>query len=250
MKKIAEKVAIAALICIAFVFVLTAILYVTGAINNYNTNEFYNENGEIIETPNNSIILTLMIVLAVVFVLVSLYVLYVNFAERENLRSVLLFCDSDSATRTNVKVINNIVKGCSNQVDGIKVRKIRVRSDEKGGLSATVYVKVDAEEVSEKINVLRCLLTDSFKNTLNLTFNTMNFQIDKLNGKYTPDIERAEEIAENLQEDQETMIENYHEPVTAQKTTPKADEAKKQEQKTEKEQKVEEADETKEPELV
>lgn len=218
MKKIAEKVAIVALICITLVFVLTAVLYITGTINNYNTTNLYDEHGELIQMSDNSIILTLMIVLAVVYACLAVYVLYMNFSDRESLRSILLFCDSDSATRTTIKVIDNIVKGCSRQVEGIKVRKIRIRTDEKSGLFATVSVKVNAEEVAENVNTLRCLLVDSFKATLNLTFNTINFQIDKLNGKYVPDVAHAEKLADDLQERQETIIENYHEPVEQEKT--------------------------------
>lgn len=213
MKKIAEKVAVVALICIALVFVLTAVLYITGTINNYNTTDLYDREGQIIQMSDNSIILTLMVVLAIVYAALAVFVLYMNFSSRENLRSILLFCDSDSATRTKMKVIDNIVKGCSQQVEGIKVRKIRVRSDEKGGFAATVSVKVNAAQVAENVNTLRCLLVDSFKNTLNLTFNTINFQIDKLNGRYVPDIEKAEKQAEDLQEKQETVIENYHQPL-------------------------------------
>lgn len=230
MKKIAEKVAIVALICITFVFVLTAVLYVTDTINNYNVHEFYDENAQLLEMPNNSIIVIVMIVLAVVYALLALYLLYVNFAERENLRSVLLFCDSDSATRSGIKVINNIVRGCSTQVDGISVRKIRVRSDEKGGLSATFSVNVNADDVSGKINTLRCLLADSFKSTLNLTFNTINFQIDRLNGKYVPDAQQVEKRADTLQESQDTIVENYHEPLNkeAKAQKPQAEQPKEQ----------------------
>lgn len=213
MRKIAEKIAVAALICITFVFVLTSLLYVTETINNYNTYEFYDANGVVL-VPNNGLETTLLVVLAVVYLVLAGYLLYVTFAERESLRSILLFCDSDSATRTSAKVINNVVKGCSRQVEGIAVRKIRVRTDEKGGLAATVYVKVRACEVAEKVNLLRGLLADSFKSTLNLTFNTINFQIDKLNGKYVPDAEQAEKLAESLQENQENMSESYHEPPT------------------------------------
>lgn len=231
MKKIAEKVALVALICIAFVFALTAVLYVTDTINNYyNIHEFYDQEGLLLEMPNNTIQVILLIVLGVVLVLLSLYLLYVNFSEKENLRNILLSCDADSATRSGIKVIDNIVKGCSNQVEGISVRKIHVRTDEKGGLIAYIYVRVNADEVSEKINVLRCLLVDSFKNTLNLKFNTINFRIDKLNGKYVPSVEQAEKLAGTLDKSQETMKESYHEPM-------KAENQKQQEKQPQKEQK-------------
>lgn len=216
MKKIAEKVALVAQICITLVFVLTTVLYMTGVITY--PNEIVDEMGNTVQTEDSSIMMVLMIVLAIVYLALSAYMLYMNFSERENLKHVLLFCDTDSATRTNIKVINNIVNGCAKQVDGIAVRKVKVRSDEKGGLIATFSVKVDAENVAQAVNQLRCLVAASFKTTLGLTFNTINFDIDKLNGKYTPDVKQAEALADELTDKQQTTSENYEHPISADTT--------------------------------
>lgn len=199
MRKIAEKVAIVAQICITLIFVLISILYITGVIG--------------IAQGNNSVVIVLMCVLAGVYVALSAYILYMNFSERENIKDILLFCDNESATRTNIKVINNIVKGCTKEVEGVVVRKVRVRSDEKGGFVAIVSVKVSAENVAPAINKLRCLLADSFKNTLGLVFNTINFNIEKLNGKYAPNVKEAEKSAEKLQESQKAVEESYSKPL-------------------------------------
>lgn len=118
MRKIAEKVAIVAQICITLIFVLISILYITGVIG--------------IAQGNNSVVIVLMCVLAGVYVALSAYILYMNFSERENIKDILLFCDNESATRTNIKVINNIVKGCTKEVEGVVVRKVRVRFRRKG----------------------------------------------------------------------------------------------------------------------
>lgn len=201
MRKIAEKVAIVAQICIALVFVLTTVLYM---MNTIPQQENWQENG---------VMSVVMIVLAVVYLGISAYLLYVNFSERANLKRILLFCDSDSATRTNVKVIDNVVKGCEKQVDGIKVKKVRVRADEKGGFMAVISVRADADSVAQSVNKLRCLVDDSFKSTLGLTFNTINFEVQKLNGRYTPDVKRADELAQNLQEQQEACAKNYQQPL-------------------------------------
>ena len=170
MKKIAEKVALVALVCVTLVFVLTTLLYVTG----------------VIAAENSNVVIILMSVLTAVYAGLSAYLLYVNFSERENLKEILLFSDTGSATHTSVKVVKNIVEGCARQVEGIEVRHVRIRADEKGGFVAIVSVKATAENVTPAIGKLRELLADSFARTLNLTFSSINFNVDRLNGKYVP----------------------------------------------------------------
>ncbi|MCM1289907.1 MAG: hypothetical protein NC132_03640 [Corallococcus sp.] len=201
MKKIAEKVAIVAQICITLVFVLTTVLYMANAIPQQ---ENWNQNG---------VLNVLMIILAVAYLAISAYILYVNFSENANLKRILLFCDSDSATHATVKVINNIVKGCAKQVDGIKVKKIKIRSDEKAGFIATLSIEVTADSVAENVNRLRTLVSKSFYETLGLKFNTVNFNIEKLHGHYEPSKKVVEETTAELLEQQEESAENYHEPV-------------------------------------
>lgn len=201
MKKLAEKVALVAELCIALVFILTTILYLTNAIPQQT------------DWQSNGVLVVLMIVLAIIFVVIAAYLLYVNFSCRENLKQILLFCDSKSATHTNTKVIGNIVSGCAKQVDGVTVHKIRVSSDEKGGFIATLNVKVTVDNVAESINKLRCLLTESFKNTLGLSFNTINFNIERIRGKYEPNVKKAEVAAETLTQNQETTSANYEKPL-------------------------------------
>ncbi len=178
MKKIAEKVVLVAQICITLVFVLTTILYVAGVLSCANA---------VGTVADNSVTIILLIVLAVVYLGLSAYMIYVNFSERENLKKILLFSDCDSSTRTNIKVLKNVVKGCSNQVEGISVRKLRVRTDEKGGLIAIFNVRVAADDIAQSIDKLRTLLIDSFESTFGLTFNSVNFEIDKLKGRYKPE---------------------------------------------------------------
>lgn len=201
MKKLAEKVALVAELCIGAVFILTTVLYLTNSIPQQ------------AEWQVNGVLIALMLVLAAVFAGIAVYLLYVNFSCRENLKQILLFCDSESATHTNTKVIGNIVNGCAKQVDGVAVRKIRICSDEKGGFIATLNVRVTVDNVAESINKLRCLLTESFKNALGLSFNTINFNIERIRGKYEPNVKKAEIAAEQLSKNQETTISNYEKPM-------------------------------------
>ncbi len=202
MKKLAEKVALVAELCIALIFILTTVLYMVNAIPQQ------------AEWRENGVMSVVMIVLAIIFLGIAAYLLYINLSDRENLKRILLFSDSGSATHTNIKVIDNIVSGCAKQVDGIAIRKIRINADEKGGFIASIYVKVGVDNVAESINKLRCLLTESFKNTLGISFNTINFHIEKLRGKYVPNVKKAEEDAEQLTQKQEESAENYETPLS------------------------------------
>ena len=174
MKRIAEKVVLIALICITFIFALTTILYVTNVIPQQ-------------EISDNSVAVILLSVLAVAYLGLAAYLVYVNFSERLNVKRILLFYDAESATRASSKVVDNIVNGCAKQVSNIKVRRTKVRVDEKLGLIATVHVEVAAENVTDAIPQLRSLLIDSFSKTLGLKFNAINFEIDKLKNKFVPD---------------------------------------------------------------
>ena len=201
MRKITEKVAIIAQICITLVFVITTLLSVTNVIPwNY-------DNG-------NGVLITLLAIMAIIYGLLSAYIIYINFSEAENVRQILLFCDSESATHANAKVVRNIVRACAKQVDGIRVKKIKMRLDERQGIVATVKVNVSADSVSQSIDKLRCLIADAFKNTLGLTFNSINFEIRKLKSHYTPDVEKAEKMAKTLTEQRELSTDIYEQPTS------------------------------------
>ena len=200
MRRITEKIAIVAQICITLIFVVTTLLYIWGVIP-------YNEG-----LIDNGVFVSLLVILAITYGLLSAYIIYANFSEYEALRQVLLFCDSESSTRANVKVVRNIVRSCAKKVQGVRVRKVKMRLDEKQGFVITLKVDVSGNDLSVAIDKLRCLIADSFKNTLNLTFNSINFEIRKLKGRYTPNGERAEKLAKTLTEQRELSADIYEQP--------------------------------------
>lgn len=200
MRKVTEKIAIVAQICITLIFVVTTLLYITGVIP-------YNEG-----LIDNGVFVTLLIILAITYGLLSAYIIYVNFSEYEALRQVLLFCDSESSTRASVKVVRHIVRSCDKRVEHIRVRKVKMRLDEKQGFVITLKVNVSGNEFSQAIDKLRCLIADSFKNTLNLTFNSINFEVRRLKSHYTPNVERAEKLAKTLSEQRELSADVYEQP--------------------------------------
>lgn len=201
MRKLAEKVAIVAQICITMVFAITTLLDLTMVLPNEET------------IYNNSVLTTLIIVLFVVYLGLSAYLIYINFSEKENVKRVLLFCDSESATTTNTKVVRNIVNSCAKQAQGVTVKKTKIRADDKKGFALTLKVNVNADNVAQTIDTLRCLLADSFANTLGLNFNSINFEVNKLQTRYVPSLPHAEEKAEQLGDQREVTTEIYNEPL-------------------------------------
>ena len=200
MRKITEKISIVAQVCITLIFVVTTLLYITGVIPS---------NDGVID---NGVFVSLLVILAITYGLLSAYMIYINFSEGENLRQILLFCDSESATHASVRVVRNIVKSCSKQVEGIRVRKVKMRLDEKQGLAITVKINVSTHKVSESVDKLRCLLADAFRNTLGVTFNSINFVIRRLKSSYKPDVEKAEKMAKTLTEQRELSADIYEQP--------------------------------------
>ena len=211
MRKLAEKVVIVAQICITLIFAVTALLNTTNTIYNSNTNNGYGVVEPVV--VDNGVLTSLIWVLFALYLGLSAYMLYVNFSERENLKRVLLFCDSESATHTNTKVVHRIITACAKQTEGISVKKVLIRPDEKQGFAINLKVRVNADNVSQVIDTFRCMLADSFKNTLGLTFNSINFEVVKLNTRYVASVRKAEEQAEKLGEQREVATEIYNEPM-------------------------------------
>lgn len=209
MRKLAEKVVIVAQICITLVFAITALLNTTNILYNGNYDNVGNEPVIV----DNGVLTTLIWVLFVAYLGLSAYMLYVNFSERENLKRVLLFCDSESATHTTTKVVHRIIADCAKQTEGIAVKKTQVRPDEKQGFAINLKIKVSADNVSQAVDTFRCMLADSFKNTLGLTFNSINFEVVKLNTRYVANVTKAEEQAEKLGDQRNVTTEIYNEPL-------------------------------------
>lgn len=208
MRKLTEKIALVAQICITLVFAVTTIINLTNVLNNNAYDSAYNG-----ANMNDSVLTSLIIVLFVAYAGLSAYMLYANFSERENLKRVLLFCDSESSTHATTKVVRKIISDCEDLSTGVKVKKINIRPDEKQGFGITLKIKVAADNVAQAIDSFRCLLADGFKNTLNMTFNSINFVVVKLTTNYAPRVDEAQEKAEKLGEQREVVEEIYNEPL-------------------------------------
>lgn len=205
MRKLAEKIAIVAQICITLVFAIITVLSLSNA--------YYGNADENVNVNGNSVLTALVFALVIAYLGLSAYILYVNFSEKENVRRVLLFCDSESATHTTTKVVHKIVRNCARQTRGITVKKTRIRPDEKQGLALNLKINVVSDNVSQEVDTFRCLLADSFANTLGLNFNSINFEVSKLTTNYAPNNDKADEMAEKLGDQREIVAEIYNEPM-------------------------------------
>lgn len=197
MRKIGEKVALIAQICVAIVFVIVAMLEVWGDAQ--------------IGLQNNTIVIVVLIVLGVIFVGTSAYLVYANFSEAQNLKRILLQADYKCATTTNIKVVNKIARSCADTVDGVRIKKTKIRADEKRGFVATFVVNVSAPSVTPTVEQLRCLIEDSFKDTLGLTFNTITFEVAKLLQPKT-DLPKAKKRAKAITDGAEQVQDIYQNP--------------------------------------
>lgn len=204
MRKIGEKVALVAQICVAVVFVIVAMLYVWGVIPQ-------------IELQDNTVVFVVMLVLVAVFVGTSAYLVYMNFSELQNLKRILLYADSKSATTTSIKVVNKIARSCADKIDGVHIKKTKIRADEKQGYVATFVVEVSAPSVTPSLEQLRCLIEDSFKDTLGLTFNTITFEVAKLAQPKT-DVKKAQKRAQTITDSADVVNDIYQNP-TGEKPT-------------------------------
>ena len=200
MRRITEKVALVALICIATVFAATTVLYMANVIPQANWAE-------------NGVAGTLTIILAILFVALAVYLIWVNFSTGANLKRILLYCDSESATSANKKVVENIIDGCVKQVDGVKIRKTKITADDKQGFVLTLYVVIDSTDVQKNLDKLRCLLAGGFADALGLKFNSVNFVVERLSAKFTPDTARAEQMANKLAEQRQQADDFYTDPL-------------------------------------
>lgn len=205
MRKIGEKVALVAQICVAVIFVIIALLYALGIVPQTTL-------------EGNTVVFVVMLVLALVFVGTSVFLVYMNFSELQNLKRILLHADSKSATTTSITVVNKIARSCADKIEGVHVKKTRIRADEKKGYVATFVVEVSAQSVTPALEQLRCLIEDSFKETLGLVFNTITFEVAKLKSQPVTDVNKAKKRAQALTDGADQVQDIYDNPTGEQPT--------------------------------
>lgn len=200
MRKIAEKIAFVAFVCLSVFFAVLATMYVTVGLP-----------GD--EWNNGGINIALIIVADVVLAGLAAYLLYEKFSSHMALKRLLLYCDSESTTSANKKVVASVVNGCAKHVDGVKVRKTKITADDKQGFVLTLHVAACGVAVQKNLDKLRCMLMAAFEETLGVRFNGINFVVDKLSSRYSPDLPTADEQAETLADGRRQADDFYDDPL-------------------------------------
>ena len=130
----------------------------------------------------------------------------------------MLYADSKSSTTTSVKVVTKIAKNCADKIDGVSIKRIKIRADEKKSYTATFVVEVSAQTITPALEQLRCLIEDSFKSTLGLVFNTITFDVAKLTSDPKADVKKAQKRAQAITDNVDQMQDFYDNP-TGEKLT-------------------------------
>lgn len=124
--------------------------------------------------------------LAVSFVVTAAYLLFETFWKKEKADAMLLFGDKGGAVRLDKKVVRSVVDGCARQVDGIKIKKIRLAENQKHGYDLQLNVKVKNSDVCAAVTSMRQLVEQSFESELCVKFDSLDIFVDSLNGRFTP----------------------------------------------------------------
>lgn len=187
MKKTIEKIALVAQTVIALIVAVICLLMALGNIPTLSTN-----------SSSGKVVLVFVCIFSGLYLAFAIYNLYVAFSDRSVLRYVMLTADNDKSTSASGKVLKKIAVSDSALVEGIKVRRLQVRPDEKFGFKMRVDVDVDSNEVNLALEKYRCLLVDSYINILGLKFSSIDFRIRKVTTTYTPDVSKAQKQAEAI----------------------------------------------------
>lgn len=188
MRRITVKICVVALICFATFFAVTATAY---AVFGWYEGAWTEGAGKVA-----------LVVCDIFAAALAAYLLYATFAQRAAVKRLLLYCDSESMTTADIKVVKKVIDGCARQADGVKVTKVSINTDDKQGFALTLRVSADGTDVQQNLDKLRCLLVAAFAETLGVKFNSVNFDVDKLTSRYTPTAPNAETYTESSTEEQ------------------------------------------------
>lgn len=193
MRRISVKLCIVALVCFATFFAVTATAY---AVLGWYEGTWTEGAGKIA-----------LVVCDIVAAGLAAYLLYATFSQRAAVKRLLLYCDSESVTTADIKVVKSVIDCCARQVDGVKVTKVSINADEKQGFALTLRVSAKGD-VQQNLDKLRCLLVAAFAETLGVKFNSVNFDVAKLTSQCAPvrhepeNIHEAEEHSNPIEEEQ------------------------------------------------
>ncbi|MEG1528114.1 MAG: hypothetical protein RR248_01135 [Clostridia bacterium] len=139
--------------------------------------------------------MVIFIILATLFLIDAVYLLWSIFSSGGNVKSLVLFADDASTTKTTIKVIRILVADSARRVGGASIKKVKVSQNE-AGIKLTITLSVIGAEVEETVDTLRCFIADTFIKVLGIRFDIIDFNIKRLKPKYVADeaLARAEAV--------------------------------------------------------
>lgn len=204
MRKIADKVVLVAHISISAIFVLVTILMFVNII------PLTFDNGLLVI---DGFVMALVMILAGIYLVLSAYLLYSVFAQRNVVKQVLLYADEYNETNATSTVIRKIANSSAKLVSGVKVKKLRITAGDKGKLHMRLTVSVDSDDVAYTIDTLRCLLVEHYSTVLSLTFDSIDFNITHIKSSNVPDLDKAQSKAEVLRAGRVVIQEITEQPI-------------------------------------
>lgn len=208
MRRLADRVVLVAHIGISAIFVLVTVLMFVNIIP-----LTFDEAGLLII---DGFVMAMVLILAGIYLALTAYLLYSAFAQRNIVKSVLLYSDASNATNATSTVIRKIASDNAKLVEGITVKKLRITTGDKGKLNMRLTVTVRSDDVAYTVDTLRCMLVDSYTRVLALTFDSIDFDIAKVVSNNKADLDKATAQADVLKAGRTVTQEIYQEPIVEQ----------------------------------
>jgi hypothetical protein len=201
MKKVTEKVSVASFVALSLIFLLVSLLTYLNVIPMQITSDGV--------FAVDWVVVVILLILGVIWVLLAVYILWNNFAFRNALRYVTLYSDRASSTKATSRVIKRLAVSAAEQVDGVKIKKISMSSNDHLGLNLKLVVDVRNDDVAYSIDTLRYLLADKYREVLGLEFALIDFQVKRIKSKHSGDIGRAQAQAQEMQQKRQACSSSF-----------------------------------------
>ena len=209
MKKALQKIATVALVIVGFLVTLFLLLVTLGAFD------------FAAYIDGNRVVHSLVIVLAIIYTVLGVYLVIEIFAGDSGLSTMVLYSDNMNAVSTTSRVVRRLVRKAAKSLDVVRVKKLIITQDDKPGFKLGVQIKISGQEVSSTTEKLRYLIATACKDVLGVTFNSIHIKVVKLENSYKPDVEGAEKFAKA--EEQKEMCKEACELVSPPPTEEAAD---------------------------
>jgi len=186
------KIAIAIIVAISLVFIITvAIIALSVRID------------DVLLLKNEGIGFTLLAILALAFFGLSTYVLLNLFGNNLKTKNVILTADTFSAITLNGKVLRQLIKKCIATTKGARLLKAKIIEDDKPGFKLALKINLAHCNVAQETQKIKYLLEDSLKREFNFSFNAITINVFAVKQQFFPDVKKAENYIKTKQAEED-----------------------------------------------